>query len=483
MKITFLNEPELEFGGGGKHVDIKFGLMQYGPLDYASSLMHKNINVGIVGTSETIDGVQTWLEHCRNEIPAKKSRQPRLFPKFPGFRADTCFHATLSLDSRLHRPIGRRMFENLRKHSNMNHVVSEAMDLFLAELRYLAENTLADVLLCAVPAVLLNVVQEISEEARTTPGTLALTRTPRLDFHDLLKAKTMGLQRPLQLILPPTYDEMQRKKQKRRPERFKQLQDEATRAWNIHTALYYKAGGIPWRIVRDPAALATCYVGISFYESLDRSRLLTSIAQVFNERGEGVVVRGGTAKIAKDDRQPHIQADDAYKLLQDALNRYREVHHNFPARVVLHKSSRYSADERDGFAQAARDLHVDLLDFISIGDSFTRLFRIGAYPPLRGTFLSLDASSHVLYTRGSVNFFATYPGMFIPLPLAVRCEETEQPPKFLAQEILALTKMNWNNTQFDGAEPITLRAAHRVGGILKYVGDTDPIASHYRFYM
>ena len=30
---------------------------------------------------------------------------------------------------------------------------------------------------------------------------------------------------------------------------------EATRAWNIHTALYYKAGGIPWRLVRDAAEL------------------------------------------------------------------------------------------------------------------------------------------------------------------------------------------------------------------------------------
>ena len=45
---------------------------------------------------------------------------------------------------------------------------------------------------------------------------------------------------------------------------------------------------------------------------------------------------------------------------------------------------------------------------------------------------------------------------------------------FLAQEILALTKMNWNNTQFDGGQPITLRCARQVGHILKYLGPNDP---------
>jgi hypothetical protein len=35
------------------------------------------------------------------------------------------------------------------------------------------------------------------------------------------------------------------------------------------------------------------------------------MAQVFNERGDGVVVRGGAVKIDKDDRQPHLTRDGA----------------------------------------------------------------------------------------------------------------------------------------------------------------------------
>ena len=54
---------------------------------------------------------------------------------------------------------------------------------------------------------------------------------------------------------------------------------------------------------------------------------------------------------------------------------------------------------------------------------------------------------------------------------------------FLAQEILALTRMDWNNTQFDGHVPITVRAAREVGKILKYVSADDPIEPRYAHYM
>ena len=33
------------------------------------------------------------------------------------------------------------------------------------------------------------------------------------------------------------------------------------------------------------------------------------------------------------------------------------------------------------------------------------------------------------------------------------------------------TKMNWNTTQFDGSEPITIRAAEQVGSILEYIDE------------
>src|SRR5690348_8127124 len=135
-------------------------------------------------------------------------------------------------------------------------------------------------------------------------------------FHDVLKAEGMRLQVPMQLVRPYTYTG-EKIASRRRSTTAATLQDEATRAWNLHTALYYKAGGIPWRLLRSPSDLATCFVGVSFYWSLDGDRLLTSAAQVFNERGEGVIVKGAQAQLSKDDRQPHLSEDDAQTLLNN----------------------------------------------------------------------------------------------------------------------------------------------------------------------
>jgi len=443
MKIEFLPEPKLEFGVD-RHIDIRFGLMNFGPIDYAHQLAPKEIRLGIVGTNESVEGVQNWLSRCKKEIPAKESKQPNLFPKFPGFRLDSGFQSTIIMDDRLQRPISQKLFEEQAGNKDINQMVIKSVDLFLSELSYLANNTNANVLMCAVPQILLNVTQNLGEQI----GEMGEEEQSgdKLNFHHLLKAKAMVLKIPIQLIVPSTYDETKRKKRQRKGTfaEYRKPQDEATRAWNLHTALYYKARGVPWRLVRDAADFTTCYIGISFYQTLDGSSLLSSIAEVFNERGEGVVVRGGPAKLSKEDRQVHLEHHDAMQLLDTAIARYKQEHKNFPARVVIHKTSTFSSNEKNGFLQATRDHHIEMVDLVSITQSSTRLFRIGSYPPLRGTFLSLDDTRHILYTRGSVDFFSTYPGMYIPRPLLFRCEYTEQTPRFIAQEILALTKMNWN---------------------------------------
>ena len=48
---------------------------------------------------------------------------------------------------------------------------------------------------------------------------------------------------------------------------------------------------------------------------------------------------------------------------------------------------------------------------------------------------------------------------------------------------MALTKLNWNQTRLDGREPITLRTAGRVGGILRYLDPDDAVAASYAYYM
>jgi len=476
VKLTFLPEPELEFGETGRHIDIRFGLSRYGPLDLGHENRPQQIRVGIVGTPENVEKVTAWLERCRSEIPAKKSKQPNLFPAFPGFAEQAAFRSTLVLNEGLCRQIPAAAFDQIVS-ASLNAAVTEAVELFLEEFDALTEKRNVDVLLCAVPPQLVALKEPQDDGPAPAKGA-------RFDFHHLLKARAMRTRIPVQLVLPETYDQTSRRHQKIRSTRLRTRQDEATRAWNLHTALYYKANGTPWRLVPDSHQLAACFVGISFYKSLDQATLMTSMAQVFNERGDGIIVRGDPVKLKKEDRVPHLDEAGAAKLLTHALKQYHDEHLHLPARVVLHKTSRFDEPELRGFLEAAKENNISQFDAVSVTDqSPLRLFRLGAYPPLRGSMLDMDAKNHLVYLRGSVDFFQTYPGQYIPRPFAFRCDRTEQTPTFLAREILALSKMNWNDTQFDGGSPITIAAARKVSGILKYAGSDDTIAHRYSHYM
>ncbi len=215
---------------------------------------------------------------------------------------------------------------------------------------------------------------------------------------------------PLQIIRPETWGD-----QTKPPEgvRRRKVQDISTRAWNIHTALYYKARGTPWRLVRSYADTTTCYLGVSFYRSADGSQLHTSVAQL-NEKGEGVVVRGGPAAVLKEDRQPHLTEEDAAVLLHNSIAAYRKEHGTFPARLVIHKTSRFTDPERAGFAAAADAAQIDQLEEIWVTVEPTRLYRPGEHPPLRGTALALANDRFALYTAAASTSTAPIPACTYP---------------------------------------------------------------------
>lgn len=89
----------------------------------------------------------------------------------------------------------------------------------------------------------------------------------------------------------------------------------------------------------------------------------------------------------------------------------------------------------------------------------------------------------ILYTRGTVPFYEAYPAMYLPRPIGLRVVKSERPIQYLAQEALALSKMNWNDTRLDGKEPITLRTAEQVGHVLRFAEPDQPIPGRYAYFM
>lgn len=485
MQAEILDEPELEFGGGGRHVDPRFGISSYGPADLDEPDRRRPIRVGLVGPGEVLPELRAWLERCRDPIPAKDDSYPNLFTGFPGCDVDRGLLTTLVLADRTSSVVSKAVLRDITKAPRAQ-ALALAVEAYAQEVRLLAEQNRVDVLLLARPQELVDTIRRTRtrqpagdslEPAESSSG-IGLAGHPFANFRDLLKAELLTLPVPIQVIRRSTWDEGVA------PPSGSGRQDEATRAWNLHVALHYKAGGVPWRLQRNAHDLTSLYVGIAFYRSPDDQALETAVAQVFNELGDGVIVRGGPARMRGRDKQPHLTADGARDLLTQALDTYRQVHKHLPARVVIHKSSSYSDDEEGGFRDAATSRHVDEVDmtWVTTSDGM-RLFRPGAAPPLRGTHVVMDEASSLLYTKGSVDFYSTYPGAYVPQPIGLRHVDAGRSPRDLAKEVLTLTKMNWNQTRLDGLLPVTLRTAHEVRKVLRFCQSATTVPTRYAHYM
>src|SRR5271165_3121682 len=316
MKVFQLDEPELEFATG-RHVDIRFGISNYGPFDRGHKKRPSQIVTGVIGTHETVKECREWLDKCRDEVRPEQGKAPSTRnPVFPGFSPHSPFEAEVVADESLSGVIRPADFRRIHGFDVHNDRVSKAADVYLDQIERLKERG-AEVIICTLPiellALLKGVVLTVPEPDALTEGDEADQAESEEDaperewnFHDLLKARAMRHSTPLQLIRPSTWDSSYLSKEPDRAGLARQLQDEPLRAWNMFCALYYKAAGCAWRLPRPEGAIETetCYVGISFYLSLDQTKYRTSLAQVFNERGIGMVVRGGEVETSQEDQQP-----------------------------------------------------------------------------------------------------------------------------------------------------------------------------------
>jgi len=489
MKLISIPEPELQFAQG-THVCPRAGIARFSVFDSQMQTRRERIHVGAVGNAEGLEKLQRWLSRCSMEIPAKSgARQPNLFAAFPGFGIRTGFHADLLFNSEIERQISRGDLKAAMEVVPWEKRVERAVELFFDEAKFLAQNRTVDVIVCVLPDALYTKVvddethakgedeqslgddeQEV-DDVENQDDDEGITEL-EINFRRLLKARVMALARPIQIIREHSL------------EHARDQQDEATKAWNFCTALYYKSGQtVPWKMVRDPAKPSVCAIGVSFYQSRDRKTLNTSLAQMFDELGHGLILRGSEVQHDKEDRRPYMTEEQAHDLIARALKEYWDALKTMPARLVVHKSSNFRSCELDGIRSAAKVRNIAAIDFVTVMDSRLRLFRGATYPPYRGTRVELDGRTSLLYTRGSVPYYETYTGKYIPAPLEVRVVESEESAAMICQEILALTKMNWNNTQFDGKYPVTLGCARRVGEIMKYLPAEVEPQVRYSYYM
>jgi hypothetical protein len=504
-----IEEAPLYFGQGVQDIDQKRGLSINGPADSKHDALF-TVRIGIASTGQGIQDTTSCLQRLNRDTVPSSGSKPFVTQSFPGF--EQAFNCRLVMSPEYNEEIPTKEIERLLETRNPENRIKRAAELYATKVGVICRRvSVPDVIICHEPerievecgAGMASAARErtlsaadrkearhIREMVETHRILAPLNESTRnlldmavhQDFRRVLKAKCLAYDVPTQILTQSVLN-MLTEKEGTISHRLRQ-QDRSTVAWNLAVALYYKANHFPWRVGYIKAG--TCYIGISFYQDQTARERYTcsSLAQVFSDTGEGMVVRGkGFKWDTKTQGEPHLTEEKALKILNDALDVYRE-HHNSqnPNRVVLYKTSRYFEPERGGFLAACRD--VPKYDFVSVSDGRDVFFyRNGEKAVLRGTCIELGGESVLIYTKGYIPYQRSYQGPRVPRPLEITEHYGDTPLDEIAKETLALSRLDWNTTDYCCYLPITLKFARRVGDVLGQIPEDKDIKQQYRFYM
>lgn len=491
--IWYEKEPKLKFGGNNLHSDPMAGLALYGPFKSDNA---RSLTMGIIGTRDSVSQSILFLKALMNEIPANE-KEPNLFPKYPGL--PKAFNTRLEIPESLIEIIGSDEVKNTIMPPNPYDRVIRAADVYLKRLESLrSSEPHPDVVICSIPVDFEDNCWSSGTDYKSKKEKKEIRARKKLseggqlfledfdeeiipvienigastDLHSRIKAGAMEKGVKTQLILESSMSGQ------------KTTEPLCTFAWNLSLALFYKANGFPWKL--SNTSENDCFVGISFYRERSDTEVSmgTTIAQLFDKTWEGLIIKAGKAEVSNGDRNeksPHLSLDNSINLGKQILGVYEMRSMSPPERIVFHKTSKFWDSEVEGLRIGlGKNIKVD---FVAIERGDLRLVRDGQYPPVRGTCLQLSPDDYLVYTMGYIPYLGTYPGHHIPQPLHIIQHIGDATPQKICNEILSLTKMNWNTAHFCSGVPITINIARKVSSVIKEVPEGTSIEPSYRYYM
>ncbi|GHV34966.1 hypothetical protein FACS1894178_3540 [Bacteroidia bacterium] len=285
-------------------------------------------------------------------------------------------------------------------------------------------------------------------------------------FHDQLKARLLPHTIPTQILRESTLDWQSFKNQFGLPKRdFSKI--EGHLAWTISTAVYYKAGGKPWKL--SDIRSGVCYLGL-VYKQIDKSKNPKNAccaAQMFLDNGDGTVFKGEVGPwYNPDNREFHLKSKEAKSLLSQALESYQKENGQYPKEVFIHAKTRFNSEEWRAF----REVTPKETNLVGVTITKTKPLKLykreGKFPILRGNALIVNERSAFLWTIGYVPERQTVLSMEVPNPIFIEINKGEAEIVQVMKDILALTKLNYNACIYADGIPVTLRFADKIGEIL-----------------
>ena len=279
----------------------------------------------------------------------------------------------------------------------------------------------------------------------------------------------------------------------------------ASVAWRLGTALYAKAGWVPWKLsTRElPLDTDTAYIGLSYAmrTASDGSTVfVTCCSQVFDSDGGGMEFVAYDVGQGADPRNPFLSRDDMRLVMSRSLALYQDRHAGrSPIELVVHKQTPFQRQEVAGCVDAwGATSHLSCINItrppwraVSLdaprgGDNRAN----PSYAMARGTAFQLDERSVLVWVAGNApqgtltgtdNYFQG--GKGIPRPLLLTRDAGSGTLHHVAAQVLALSKMDWNNDALYDGLPCTVRYAKVLAKTIKHIPNLAPQPYDYRLFM
>lgn len=273
--------------------------------------------------------------------------------------------------------------------------------------------------------------------------------------------------------------------------------------WWLSLSYYVKSLRTPW--VLDTLDKTTAFAGIGYSVAhRDGSTdIVLGCSHIYNSQGQGLKYR--LSKVEDQlfwDRQerPHLSYKDAYKFGLSIIDLFYNTMNEFPKRVVVHKRTYFTKDEVNGLKDSLLGNGIQDIDLVEINFEDDMRFvasklkqdgmpDIDNFAIPRGTCILLNNFEALLWTHGVVpsvqnpNFKYYLGGRYIPGPLRVIKHYGKSNIGLIANEILGLTKMNWNSFDLYSQLPATVNSSNEIARIGKLLSKKEGITYDYRYFI
>lgn len=275
--------------------------------------------------------------------------------------------------------------------------------------------------------------------------------------------------------------------------------DQAKVKWWLSLSIYVKSNGTPWKVKTDNTETAFVGLGYAIRQNL-RNKIVLGSSQIFDGSGNGLrFLLQPIERPVIIGKNPFMSKDDAFRLVTNIRNTYNKIDPIIGLnKFVLHKSTHYTHDEIEGICNALEGVdNIELLQIqqfsnwraISLKKNYsTGKHEFYGYPIERGTIIQLDEFRFLLWTHGLVEnkelLKPYYQGKRgIPTPLLIKRFRGTDPIETVANDILKLTKMNWNGAELYKTLPVTIDFSKTLSVMGKQLEELGNRAYDFRYFI